>query len=105
MRRSAYILWACHLLGCLLLPRLLPARLVAALQGPGSKGSAGSGAGHGGSGGDGVAAAALRLLGSPLLALHEMSTMGIPWLLQVGPRPGLTWATLPACMAPVICAG
>ena len=33
------------------------------------------------------AAVALRLLGSPLLALHEMSTMGIPWLLQVGPSP------------------
>jgi hypothetical protein len=85
-RRSAYILWSCHLLGCLLLPRLLPAQLVAALRGPSSGGSAGSTAG-GGSSGNGVAAAALRLLGSPLLALHEMSTMGIPWLLQVGPSP------------------
>jgi hypothetical protein len=85
--RSAYILWACHLLGCLLLPRLLPARLVAALRGPSSGKLAGCGAGQdgaGGSGSSGVAAAALRLLGSPLLALHEMSTMGIPWLLQVG---------------------
>ena len=88
--RSAYILWACHLLGCLLLPRLLPAQLVAALRGPSSGGSAGSTAG---SGGNGVAAAVLRLLGSPLLALHEMSTMGIPWLLQVG-RSGTPFGRL-----------
>lgn len=86
-RRSAYVLWACHLLGCLLLPRLLPARFVAALRGPSSGGSASIETSGGGSGDNGVAAAALRLLGSPLLALHEMSTMGIPWLLQVGRSP------------------
>jgi hypothetical protein len=88
-RRSAYVLWACHLLGCLLLPRLLPARLVAVLRGPSSGMPAGSQHSlDNGGGGNGVAAPAtalLRLLGSPLLALHDMSTMGIPWLLQVWP--------------------
>lgn len=52
-------------MGCLLLPRLMPQRWADTLS---SKGGL------------------VRLLAGPLLALQRMSTMRIPWLLQVGCR-------------------
>lgn len=94
LNRCGYTLWAVHLVGMLLLPCLLPIRLTDALRRrsggkPGSSGgsSGGNGNGPGGDEAAGLAFAVLRTVAAPLLALQDMSTMGIPWLLQVGCVP------------------
>ncbi len=62
--RCAYGLWLLQVLGFFLLPRMLPGGWAAWL---------------------GRAPLPVRAAAGPLLALHDMSTMGNVWLLQVGP--------------------
>ena len=69
--RCTYALWATHLLGLLLLPKLL-GRRNSSSKGPASQQPP-----------DAVASA-LRWAATPLTNLQDMATMGTPWLLQVG---------------------